>query len=62
MRPLFMSIALFLGAIAITGCTTTLPITNDRFARQALEADYYQVRIPTRDGKKLAATVYQPEL
>ena len=52
MRPLFMSIALFLGAIAITGCTTTLPITNDRFARQALEADYYQVRIPTRDGKK----------
>ncbi len=63
MRPLFMSIALFLGAFAITGCTTTtLPKTNDRLTRQALEADYYQVRIPTRDGQKLAATVYQPEL
>ena len=63
MRPLFMSIALFLGAFAITGCaTTSLPKTNDRLTTQALEADYYQVRIPTRDGKKLAATVYQPAL
>lgn len=62
MRPLFMSIALLMGIAAITGCTTSLPTTHDRLTRQALEADYYQVRIPTRDGKKLAATVYQPAL
>ena len=63
MRPLCMPIALLLGLACLSACTTThLPTTDARLTTQPLEQDYYQVRIPTRDGKKLAATVYQPEL
>lgn len=62
MRPLFMSMALLMGFFVLSGCTTTLPQTNASRTIQAQKQDYYQVRIPTRDGKKLAATVYQPEL
>ena len=62
MRPLFMSMALLAGFFVLSGCTTTLPQTNASRTIQAQKQDYYQVRIPTRDGKKLAATVYQPQL
>ncbi len=63
MRPLFPSFALLLAMLAMAGCSTTqLPKTHAQLTQSALEADYFQVRIPTRDGKKLAATVYQPEL
>lgn len=62
MRPCFTVFALLLSVFALSACSTTLPETQASLAQSPLEADYFQVRIPTRDGKKLAATVYQPEL
>ena len=63
MRPLFPPFALLLVMLAVAGCSTTqLPKTSATLTQSAQKADYFQVRIPTRDGKKLAATVYQPEL
>ncbi|EKF73585.1 peptidase S15 [Alcanivorax hongdengensis A-11-3] len=47
----------------IAGCSTThLNTTNATQAPANLEARYFQVKIPTRDGKELAATVYQPAM
>lgn len=49
-------------ALWLAGCTTTLPAVADGPVPKALKRDHYQVRIKTHDGKKLAATVYQPKL
>jgi ABC-2 type transport system ATP-binding protein len=50
-------------AMLITGCATTrLPPAPPGPAQTAINQDYYQVRITTHDGKRLAATVYQPAL
>lgn len=50
-------------AFTVAGCATTkLPPAAPGPAQTSLKQDYYQVRIVTHDGKKLAATVYQPEL
>lgn len=56
--------AVLLSLLALfAGCSTTqLPVTDARITQSAQKADYFQVRIPGADGKKLAATVYQPEL
>lgn len=52
-----------LATLLVCGCaTTTLPPAPEGPAQQAYEEDYFQVVIPTHDGKELAATVYQPEL
>lgn len=53
----------FLCIVLFSGCaTTTLPPAPEGPAQQALEEDYFHVRIPTHDGMDLGATVYQPEL
>ncbi|PKM21383.1 MAG: X-Pro dipeptidyl-peptidase, partial [Gammaproteobacteria bacterium HGW-Gammaproteobacteria-14] len=53
----------FLLAFLVAGCaTTSLPPAPPGPAQTALKEDFYQVRIVTHDGKKLAATVYQPAL
>ncbi len=58
-----LSLLILSASLALTGCSTTqLPVTDARLTTAAQKADYFQVRILTRDGKKLAATVYQPEL
>lgn len=58
-----MRVALtFLLALWLAGCTTTLPLASEGPSSKSLKRDYYQVRIETHDGKKLAATVYQPKL
>lgn len=50
-------------AIFVAGCATTkLPPAPVGPATTAYKEDYFQVRITTHDGKKLAATVYQPKL
>lgn len=50
-------------AFVLAGCATTkLSPAAPGPAQTTLKRDYYQVRITTHDGKKLAATVYQPEL
>lgn len=50
-------------AFIIAGCATTkLPPAPPGPAQSSLKEDYFQVKIATHDGKKLAATVYQPAL
>ena len=50
-------------AFTVADCaTTTLSPATPGPAQTSLKQDYYQVRIVTHDGKKLAATVYQPAL
>jgi len=58
-----LRVCVVLLVVLVTGCATTrlAPVTRGPVA-DAQEADYYQVRIPTHDGKKLAATIYQPAL
>ncbi|MDF1780397.1 MAG: CocE/NonD family hydrolase [Alcanivoracaceae bacterium] len=53
----------FLCALFLSACSTTKlePVTQGPIS-DALEEDYFQVKIPTHDGKELAATVYQPKL
>jgi ABC-2 type transport system ATP-binding protein len=50
-------------AFIVAGCATTnLPEATPGPAQASLKQDFYQVRILTHDGKRLAATVYQPAL
>lgn len=51
-------VTLFLSACG----TTKLTPVQQGPAASPLKEDYFQVRIPTHDGKELAATVYQPKL
>lgn len=46
----------------LAGCSTTLPLVEPGPAEQQLKQKRYQVKILSHDGKKLAATVYQPKL
>jgi len=53
----------FLCAFFLSACSTTkLEPVQQGPASSALKQDYFQVRIETHDGEKLAATVYQPDL
>lgn len=51
-------------AFLLCGCATTvnLPPAPPGPAQKSYKEDYYQVKITAHDGKKLAATVYQPKL
>ena len=49
--------------VLLCGCATTdLAPVEPGPAPESLDQDYYQVNIPTHDGERLRATVYQPEL
>lgn len=60
--PLRLLAALLGFVIFLSGCTSTLPLVEPGPAEQALKQKRYQVKIISHDGKKLAATVYQPKL
>lgn len=52
-----------LAALLLAACSTTLPpLEAGSTPQNTLKRKYFQVKIPTHDGKLLAATVYQPDL